>query len=310
MNCGFLSYFIKPQQYSMPVNWHEIFQTKGKLAVEIGFGSGEFLVSLAKAQKGYNFIGFETSITSLVRIQKRIHSESLRNVRVVLADGRFGLREFFADNSVDQVYTNFPCPWPKKSHEGKRFTNQGFAETLAAVLTLGGIYQLVTDVQWYAEQMRDVLLSTGSFELLQFNENNDIVVGTRYERKWLSEGRKTYTLLVSKVVHKTVERWTWEDGSMPHVHLNKADMDKLLALAGMVFKHDKGVFVVKRIYNCHEGEYLLRMVSNEDGFQQRYFISVEREKDGWLVKLDPDALAYRTPVVKFSVKKIAEVIGS
>jgi len=310
MNCDFLSYFIKPQQYSMPVNWHEIFQTKGKLAVEIGFGSGEFLVSLAKQQKDHNFVGFETSITSLVRIQKKIHSESLGNIRVVLADGRFGLREFFTDNSVDQVYTNFPCPWPKKSHKDKRFTNQGFAETLAAVLTLGGTFQLVTDVQWYAQQMKDVLLSTGSFELLQFNENSETVVGTRYERKWISEGRKTYTLLVSKVAHKTVERWSWEDDSMPHVHLNRADTDKLVTLAGVVFKHNKGVFVVKRVYKCDEGEYLLRMVSNEDGFQQRYFISVEREKEGWLVKLDPDALAYRTPVVKFSVRKIAEVIAS
>jgi len=157
--------------------------------------------------------------------------------------------------------------------------------------------------------MKDVLLRTKCFDLVQFTENDKIVVGTRYEKKWLSEGRKTYTVLVKKINHMSVNRWTWEEGWMPHIHLNEVDEQRLLQLSGKVFRDQRGVFVVKYVYT-RESEYLLRIVSNEEGFQQRYFISVEREKDGWLVKLDPDAPAYRTPVVKFSVRKIAEVIGS
>lgn len=307
MSTEFLSYFIKTQQYTLPLDWDEIFQRQAKLAVEIGFGNGEFLISLAKQKPEYNFIGFETSITSLVKIQKKIHAESLKNIRVALVDGRFALREFFKDNSVEEVYTNFPCPWPKKSHQDKRFTNQGFAETLSAVLNFGGIFQLVTDVEWYAEHMKDILLKTECFDLIQFNENDKMIVGTRYERKWLSEGRKTYILTAKKKGYLDIQRWTWEEGSMPHIHLNDVSEQKILQLSGNVFRYHKGVFVVKNVY-VRENEYLLRIVSNEEGFQQRYFISIEKEKDGWLVKLDPDAPAYRTPVVKFSVKKIAEVI--
>lgn len=303
-----LSYFIKAQQYSMPLDWNEIFQRQAKLAVEIGFGSGEFLVSLAKQRPEYNFVGFETSITSLVKIQKKIHDESLRNIRVALTDGKFALREFFKDNSVEEVYTNFPCPWPKKSHQEKRFTSQDFAETLGAVLNFGGTFQLVTDVEWYAKHMKDILLETKCFDLIRFDENDKVIVKTRYEKKWLSEGRKTYVLVAKKKGQINVQRWTWEEGSMPHIHLNSINEQKIPQLSGIVFRHLRGVFVVKNVY-FREGEYLLRIVSNEENFQQRYFISVEKEKDGWLVKLDPDAPAYRTPVVKFSVKKIAEVIG-
>lgn len=304
-----LSYFIRPQQYSTPLDWDRIFQRQAKLAVEIGFGNGEFLISLAKLKREYNFVGFETSITSLVKVQRKIYDHSLKNIRVALVDGKFALREFFKDGSVERVYTNFPCPWPKKSHQEKRFTNRDFAQTLGAVLTFTGIYQLVTDVEWYARQMKDILLETGCFDLLQFDESNKAIVGTRYERRWLSEGRKTYILIVQKKSQASIERWTWEEDSMPNIHLNSINEQKVPQLSGTVFRHHRGVFVVRNVY-FREGEYLLRVVSNEENFQQRYFISIEREKDGWLVKLDPDASAYRTPVVKFSVRKIAEVISS
>ncbi len=309
MAVDFLSYFIKAQQYTMPLDFYQIFHRQAKLAVEVGFGNGEFLVSLAKQKPEYDFVGFETSITSLVKIQKKIHAESLKNIRVALVDARFALREFFKDNSIEEIYMNFPCPWPKKSHQDKRFTSQGFAETLGAVMCMGGTFQLVTDVDWYAEQMKEIFLQTGCFDLVQFSENDRSVVGTRYEKKWLSEGRKTYTLVVKKKDHISVQRWTWEEETMPHVHLSGVDEQKIPQLSGVVFRHQNGVFVVKNVYS-RENEYLLRIVSNEEGFQQRYFISIEKEKDGWLVKLDPDASAYRTPVVRFSVRKIAEVISS
>lgn len=309
MNLSFLSYCVDAKRLSLPIEWKELFGREAELVVEIGFGNGEFLVGLAKKEPSKNYVGFETSLTSIVKIQKKIHLEGLTNVRVFIVDGHFGLREFFRDESVETIYVNFPCPWPKKSHSDRRFTKSDFVQTMTAVLKKGGSFQLTSDVDWYIKDMARLIQESGCFDEISILKNEDLVLGTRYERKWLSQGKTSYTIRAIKARHTTVERWTWGEVEMPHVHVKSVNTERLLQLKGQVFQHERGVFVVKDIYTS-SNEYLLRIVSNESNFQQRYFLSVEKENDGWLVKLDPDALAYRTFVVKFSVKKIAEVISS
>ncbi len=309
MTVEYLAYDFRPEFHNLPIDWSKVFGRQGELAVEIGFGNGEFLLQKAKEDPYNLFVGFETSLVSLVKIQKRLYVEKLENVRVCLVDGRFGLREFFQDLSVSAVYVNFPCPWPKKSHQSKRFTTLDFANTLAAVLKQSGVFWITSDVYWYVEDVKSVLLETGCFQEETFQVNRQVVIGTRYERKWINEGRETYTLRMRKINHKTITRITWGEKGMPHVHLKIVNKDKIPALADSVFRSKNGVFTVKAVYE-KDGEYLLRVVSNEDNFQQRYFISIKQEPEGWLVKLDPDALAYRTPTVKYSVQKIAEVIST
>lgn len=309
MNLSFLSYCVDAKKLSLPIKWEDLFGREAELVVEIGFGNGEFLVGLAKKGRSKNYVGFETSLTSIVKIQKKIHSENLTNIRVFIVDGQFGLREFFQDESIETIYVNFPCPWPKKSHSDRRFTNSDFVQTVAAVLKKGGSFQLTSDVDWYIKDMVRLIQENGCFDEISILKNENVVLGTRYERKWLSQGKVSHTLRAIKVKHTTVERWTWGEVEMPHVHVKNVNTERLLQLKGQIFQHERGVFVVKDVYTS-SGEYLLRIVSNESNFQQRYFLSVEKEDDGWLVKLDPDAFAYRTFLVKFSVKKIAEVISS
>jgi len=307
MDVGVFSYCIDAKKLTLPIDWRIFFNREAELVAELGFGNGEFLVNLAKENPSRNYVGFETSLVSIVKIQKRIHAERLDNVRVFMVDGQFGLREFFEDESLQEIYVNFPCPWPKKCHAQKRFTNEDFVRTVAAVLRRGGFFQLTSDADWYVYDMAKLIESSGCFGEISVWKNERVVLGTRYERKWLSQGKVSFTVKAVKVNHKTIERWTWRESAMPHVHIKNVDVDRLLQLKGQVFHHERGVFVVKDVY-VSENAYLLRAVSNESNFQQRYFISVEKKQDGWLVKLDPDALAYRTFVVKFSVKKIAEVI--
>ncbi|RKX51321.1 MAG: tRNA (guanosine(46)-N7)-methyltransferase TrmB, partial [Thermotoga sp.] len=123
LNVEYLKYEIKPRyEENFPLDWEKFFRRRGKLFVEIGFGNGEFLVEMARRYPEKNFVGFELSITSMVKVQRKIHDFKLENVRVVMEDGRFALREFFGDESVETVVTNFPCPWPKKAHKERRIT--------------------------------------------------------------------------------------------------------------------------------------------------------------------------------------------
>jgi len=51
------------------------------------------------------------------------------------------------------------------------------------------------------------------------------------------------------------------------------------------------------------------VISTDKDFQQQYFLILLKKKNGWLLKLDSVSNPYRTPAVKWSVKKLAEVLS-
>jgi tRNA (guanine-N7-)-methyltransferase len=149
-----LRYHIYPEYFEkIPPNWSEIFGREAPIWVEIGFGNGEFLLHLSKKYSEVNLVGFELSITSFVKAQKKFYSAGVENVRLVMVDGRFGLRELFEDDSVDRVFVNFPCPWSKKGYEDRRITTDDFIKTLSAVLKPSGVFELMTDDKKYAGEV-------------------------------------------------------------------------------------------------------------------------------------------------------------
>ncbi|HOJ94979.1 MAG TPA: tRNA (guanosine(46)-N7)-methyltransferase TrmB, partial [Fervidobacterium nodosum] len=164
-----------------PLNWQEIFGNKNGIIVEIGFGGGEYLQSYASHYPEKNFVGFEVSITSMKKANNRL--KEFPNVRLIIADARFGMREFFGPKSVEKVIMNFPIPWDKKSHERRRVIIPEFFDTLANILDDGGIFELATDVEWYAKQTIEIATEKGYFELESFVENPDREIKTRYEQK-------------------------------------------------------------------------------------------------------------------------------
>ena len=303
-----LKYHINPQNGELPVNWKEIFKRDGKIHVEIGFGNGEFLAHMARKFPEINFVGFELSITSFVKAQKKFHREEVDNVRLVMVDGRFGIRELFEDESVEHVYVNFPCPWSKRGQEKKRVTHGDFVRSLAAVLEDDGIFELMTDDEKYAKEVFSKFKESGFFDLEPIRVNFKRDVQTRYERKWLSIGRNTFLIRARKIMKTDVERIAW-GGEEVHQRIDSFDAEKLGVLNGKVFKDGKKIFVIKSVfYSKDKGEHLIKVISSDDNFEQHYNILVEKRRSFWIVKLDSTCQPYRTPSVKWSVRKIAQEI--
>ena len=311
LNVEYLKYEIKPRyEESFPLDWEKFFGRRGELFVEIGFGNGEFLVEMARRYPEKNFVGFELSITSMVKIQKKIHDFRLENVRVVMEDGRFALREFFEDESIETVVTNFPCPWPKKAHEERRITSGDFLDILSVVLKPKGIFELVTDERWYAEEVHEKLIESGYFDVESILENPERPVETRYERKWKSQGKKIFLIRAYKLKKGKVERLLKGGIDLPHV-LFQGDVkdEDVFSLEGKVFKKGDKVFVVKNTFKGRSS-FLLKVISTDKDFQQQYFLILLKRKNGWLLRLDSVSNPYRTPAVKWSVRKLAEVLSS
>jgi len=307
-----LKYHIKPNEFEkLPVDWKRIFKRKAPLFVEIGFGNGEFLIYLAKEYTDVNIVGFELSLTSFVKAQKKLYDEGIENVKLVMVDGRFGLRELFKDDSVKKIFVNFPCPWSKKSHEDRRITAGDFVETLASVLEMNGELEFVTDDERYAYEVHELLSRSGFFDVDPIYINPDRKVRTRYERKWMEDGRTIRLIRAKKIRNASVKRLTWEESTV-HVKIEGLNEGKIPSLKGKVYKgKNDRVFVIKEVFKDFEGRsYYMKIISSDKGFNQHYNLILEKKRKFWVLKIDSTCQPYRTPAVKWSLYKIKEELSN
>ena len=140
-----------------PLDLDGVFGRRALRSVEIGFGDGETLVSLAAARPDRDFIGLEVHEPGVGHCLLRAAELELTNVRVLRHDAVEVLERSLAPASLDEVLVFFPDPWPKKRHHKRRIVQPAFATLVASRLVAGGRLRLATDWVAYAEWMREVL---------------------------------------------------------------------------------------------------------------------------------------------------------
>ncbi len=302
----YLSGFYRMLSERPYFDWPEKLQ--GRLPwVEIGFGNGEFLEHLAGACPHQPMVGMEVSLTCLDKAARRLCRLGAENVRLLLGDARFLLRECFEDNGVERVFMNFPCPWPKSRHARRRVTSRGFADALAAVLCVGGTFRLVTDEAWYA---REAMAALGEHPALcgrlEDAEASDRPVATKYERKWRALGKDILSVVVEKTAPWRGERLV-EEGRALHVEvLFEGDLWQCLrALEGREGHRNEAHWIFREVFLGNDGSALVQVIANDDGFEQRFFLRAVRRKDRVLVKIDDTATPFRTPAVRFALEEAA-----
>jgi len=145
------------------VDFSSHFGRDAPLVVEIGFGNGDALIAMAKAEPHINFIGIEVYRPGVGAVLAGIKAASLVNVRLVCEDAVDVLEYMIADTSLSGLRLFFPDPWPKKRHHKRRLVQAGFVEVLATKLTRGALVHMATDWQDYADQMLGLLVKNPLF---------------------------------------------------------------------------------------------------------------------------------------------------
>ena len=146
-----------------PIDLEVTFGRSAPRTLEIGFGDGETLVSLAAAHHERDFLGLEVHEPGVGHCMLRAAELDLANVRVLRHDAVEVLERSIAPGSLDEVLVFFPDPWPKKRHHKRRIVQGAFATLVASRLAKGGRLRLATDWVPYAEWMREVLDVHGDY---------------------------------------------------------------------------------------------------------------------------------------------------
>jgi tRNA (guanine-N7-)-methyltransferase len=289
----------------------------GAVIAEIGFGNGEYLEHLARTRPECTVVGIEVSQWCVTKAARRALAAGFRNVRLIQGDARSILRYAFEPGCISEAYMNFPCPWPKRRHAGRRVASQRFAGLVCGRLALGGSFTLATDVEWYALQTRDAFLAHGSFRAdpVEVNPKRDYV--TKYERKWKEMGLDTFVARMTKISdapdetdRRTGEEHEEEGKIMTDPDIeNLALRDRLSAVLGETIRKDGYVVIFKELFISGDDTALLSAISVDEGFEQHYYIKAVQSGTKTLGKLDAIGSPYRTPGVRASLRRLSEIAG-
>jgi tRNA (guanine-N7-)-methyltransferase len=290
----------------MPPDWSAAFTRPAPLAVEVGFGSGEYLAWWAESQPKWNFVGIELPQEGIQKACREFHLRKLSNAMVVRGDARYLLRELFASASLEKVLMQFPMPWPKEKHAKHRVSSPQFAETLVDVLRPGGEFELVTDQDWYAHAAHDFLSGREEFSVQPLETNPARPFKTRYEEKWIKEGRSFFRVVATTKYSSSSKR-LFRLNQMYHAHLESMPSDDTICtLSGARFQEATAVGEIKE---CLRGEdsWLLKVVTADDSFTQFFFVRIVKRKNGGaLIKVEDHQRPYPTEAVNFLVRSLAK----
>ena len=185
--------------------WSAAFERDAPLVVEVGAGNGFYLTGMAEKHPDRNHLGIELRYKRVMLVAKKIEKLGLEHCRILRYDA-WCLNDIFIQDSIFQLVTNHPDPWPKKRHEKNRLLGRYFCEWAARCLKVGGTWRIKTDFRPHIEKiLADIdglpLSVIGLSESVHetgtpWPAEDDIT--TNYESKFIRQGLPVYACLLQK----------------------------------------------------------------------------------------------------------------
>jgi len=188
------------------------FTTAAPVWMEIGFGNGDALVTMARQNAEVNFLGVEVHLPGVGHALGEVARCELTNVRLIRYDVLDLIEHFMMPASVDRVLIYFPDPWHKTRHHKRRLVNAKFLDMLEKLLRPEGLIHFATDWEPYANQVKSVVEMHPRYECLpqegdeMFNAAEDQAKAvtclrpeTHFERRGLKLGHKVTDLVIRKL---------------------------------------------------------------------------------------------------------------
>ena len=246
-----------------------------KIAIEVGFGSGRHLLYQALSNPDILHIGIEIHTPSAQQVLKQIELQQIDNIWVVNYDARL-LLEMLPSNAASMIYVHFPVPWDKKPH--RRVISHEFVAESLRVLDAGGALELRTDSNLYYNYALEVFGAPSSSHF-EVRKNNEALIRSKYEDRWLRQEKDIYTLTLYCDTHSHELENDYDfsfDG-------DAVDVDVLLNLPRQPIVQDSMFVHFERRYRMIDGSGVLIKCA---------FGSFDRPEHRFIIRRDGDIYYY------------------
>lgn len=295
-----------------PTDWTAIFGTDRPLIFDIGFGYGHSLAYLHHARPDHNIIGLEVDNISLTKAERRIIRDGWHNVRAVYGFADTALVHLFRPQTLSEVHMNFPDPWFKTRHAGRRLMQRTTLDAITNRLMPGGLFYLATDIIEYAEMSAELLQITPTLTNLL---NVDWVTvrpepfTTKYEARAQKQGRPCYYFSYRRNDTPAPEIPAITELEMPHIVFKTSDNLSIMTQAAQPQNHQDGQVAIKFLERYHsEKATLFEVFVHEPTLDQRIaFALVRRDDEPGVFTLKLSALGH--PRSTEGVHKAARILA-
>lgn len=189
--------FSKADENKQLISSEEIFGNSNPLRMEIGCGKGQFIVETAKRNPDINFIAVEKVKNVIVAACEKAKQENLSNVRFMACSAEY-LPSYIPENSVELIYLNFSCPFPKAKYARHRLTHRYFLDIYRGLLTeKGEIHQKTDNMHFFEFSIEEFSAADYKIRNISLDLHNSGFEGnivTEYEKRFSDLGQPIYRL--------------------------------------------------------------------------------------------------------------------
>jgi tRNA (guanine-N7-)-methyltransferase len=165
------------------LNLDKLFIKKRAVVLDIGFGNGESLVTLAEQYPDLNFLGIEVYRPGIGNLLRNAFDSKLENIRVINADVVELLQNNITANSLSAALIWFADPWPKRRHHKRRLIQVPFLKLLAEKISDKGELNIATDWQPYSKHIQETVKLSSLFEQVPSSTFIQQRPQTKFERR-------------------------------------------------------------------------------------------------------------------------------
>ena len=169
-------------------------QTTKKVNLEIGFGSGEFILTKAIENPNDIYLGCEVYNPGIVNLVKNLKKNNINNVFIYKGDARELLINT-VDLSFSNLYILFPDPWPKNKHHKRRLINQSFLSFIRK--KFHSSLCIATDHSEYAQSILHDALQCGDYIVEMSKIKKEKCFYTKFEDKAISKSSCIFHFILS-----------------------------------------------------------------------------------------------------------------
>ncbi len=179
------------------IDFKKVFKKEQPVYLEVGSGKGQFGCTFAKQNPDKNILCVERNRNVLILAIDMARDMGLDNIMFLCGTAEY-LPSYIEKQSVEEIYLNFSCPFPKNRHKAHRLTNPRFLEIFKTLLKPNGVICQKTDNMHFFEYSIESFsvcgfkLSNVSLDLHNSDFEGNIV--TEYESKFASMGCPIYRL--------------------------------------------------------------------------------------------------------------------
>lgn len=197
---GWLPDYIAEQRdrpITEPFDVQKVFGNNNPVQLEIGCGKGKFIQKLAEENPDINFLALEQTANVLVTAMERTAESGIKNLKYYAGKAEY-LEKIIAPETVELIYLNFSCPFPKESYAKHRLTHPLFLKIYRTILKKDGYIKQKTDNMRLFEFSVENFSQNGfALRNVSLDLHNSKITGnimTEYEERFTEMGLPIYYL--------------------------------------------------------------------------------------------------------------------